>query len=233
MKKIMMLTRHACKRWNQVFHQPVRIAQTRRGLLLAACLVLLSQLHRDVMAGHLSNPGSTQSTYYRVEWEYDLAMGAGRISLIVNDDQPDEFLAFFDPLSFRTKGVELTNIEATRPNDPSGPLAITGGVSGVMDGLDLYSYEIPPAGAPLAYRIDDRVDVTFDFPTDQVGLWDSELSAVVILSAAVPPIEGAFSQDIQFLSVQRTVPEPASLGLLGVLATLFGLGRWRSSNQRL
>lgn len=177
------------------------------------------------MADLLPNPESTQSTYFKLEWEYDLVLGHGRISLIVNEDQPDLFLAFAHSASFQTKGFELTNIDATRPittPDPFGEVSVT------MDGLDTYRYEVPQAA--LSHQL-NRIDVTFDFPTDNIGLWESDFSTVLTLSAANPFVTGFVSQDTPFISVQQ-IPEPTSLGLLGFVASLFGLRRSRPADHQ-
>ena len=125
---------------------PIQMAQTRRGLMLAALLILGWQSSQTVLAA-VANPGFSENDFFRVEWDYDLANGVGQIRFRANSEGMTVFFTdywglgpglehnwstiWIDVLEFRTYGVSFDSVTAGNPglfqnptliNSPGDPL---------------------------------------------------------------------------------------------------------------
>jgi hypothetical protein len=209
--------------------QPVVLGQTRIGFLLAAGLVGLWLAEKDAHATtQPQSSGSSENSYFKLEWDYDLAGGTGNFLFRIKDASANNPFTSFDinQLYFSTTGVDLSSIK--------GP----GGTSCTIykwqetgsDGRTIYHYPVAHAGIHIQADPADQRTFQFDltFPTTGVRLQDSFMG----LGSAVgySPMTFLYPSPMNFVTIQ-SIPEPASIATLGLGAAAAAAGLRRKEEQ--
>ena len=195
--------KHLTRRWARSL-RPIKFGQTRGGICAAALLVAAWQLAAPA-AARQENPGYSENDFFRLDWEYDLSGGYGKIT--ITNLHPNTSFLLLTPLEFTTFGLEFDEILIDRNTGRFDVEPIGNDFRYSLRG-DLYV-------GPLLGNV-RNIDVTF--PSVGVGLQSTYLDYAGTGSAThgpfiIPP------SSMNFVSIKAVVPEPSGAAslLLGAI----------------
>lgn len=92
--------------------EPVVLGQTRTGFILAATMVLLWLMAQPALA-EIPNSGYSENEYFRVDWEYDLTHGTGRLRFTRTELTAGADWMWLDNTTFTTAGIVFDQMTFT------------------------------------------------------------------------------------------------------------------------
>ena len=198
---------------------PIKLGQSSQGILFSIVMILLWFGTMRVGAAALVQ-GSSANDSFKIDWEYDLVNGLGKITFIqpMGTEYPYSRYVLLDSFSFTTVGVELTMSETNETLFSRSEV-------GTINGQTIYQYDIDSDELDNyvefsfdSYYFFGSEEISFSFPTDDIQITTTKASykGMDMLSGAAPL---ALLGEMDFASVQ-VVPEPTTVGMLGLGAML-------------
>lgn len=178
--------------------EPVDLGQTRGGIVVAALLLVVWQVN-TVAWSDVVNPGFSENDYFRLEWDYDLAAGAGTF-ILTPDDDPDILGIWLETAHFSTWGIPFDSITIDGQPAPFGFEHL---------GDDRYAYSLQ---SDMYFEDPLAVDVTF--PVTKIRLLSTQFDYDGMVSSVAGPFV-MWPSSMNFVSIQQ-IPQPAAVSLLGV-----------------